>query len=110
MSIRDRGMKKWHGFFMPEHTGELKNIWHEDKKIKMPILDEYQIQECEEILRYAAEHRLLVAIEVYVDGFIETKIGYIRSMDQLGRNISLYDVNEEIIILHFDEITKVNTI
>lgn len=34
MSNRDRGLKKWHGFFMPEHSGELKNIWHEDKKNK----------------------------------------------------------------------------
>ncbi|WP_147535743.1 YolD-like family protein [Bacillus marasmi] len=107
MSIRDRGLKKWHGFFMPEHTGELKNIWLEDQRIAMPILDEYQLQEFEESLRYAIDYKLHVDIEVYVDGFIENKHGFVQRLDQITKEISLKAFNGELTVIKFKEILKV---
>ncbi|MBS4194651.1 hypothetical protein [Lederbergia citri] len=32
MDIKDRGMKKWNGFMMPEHIGELHDMWDEYQK------------------------------------------------------------------------------
>ncbi|GIN85772.1 hypothetical protein J6TS2_21580 [Heyndrickxia sporothermodurans] len=37
MSIKDRGMKKWYGFMMPEHVEGLKQMWIDNQKI-MPII------------------------------------------------------------------------
>ncbi|MGE6260331.1 YolD-like family protein [Heyndrickxia sporothermodurans] len=51
MSIKDRGMKKWHGFMMPEHVEVLNEMWIENQKIKMPVWDEKQIAELEQLIR-----------------------------------------------------------
>jgi hypothetical protein len=37
---KDRGMKKWHVFFIPENIKMLKDLWHEDHKTPRPHPDE----------------------------------------------------------------------
>lgn len=95
---------------MPEHSGELKNIWQDDKKIKMPIFDEYQLQEFEEILRYAYEYQKLVEFDVYNDGLVETKQGLVHAFDSQNREISFTFIINEMIRIHFDEIIDVKII
>ncbi|WP_249305853.1 YolD-like family protein [Lederbergia citrea] len=43
MDITDRGMKKWHGFFIPEHVSSQKEMRHDVEKVRKPILDENQL-------------------------------------------------------------------
>lgn len=109
MNPKDRGLKKWHGFFMPEHTREIKTIWHEDKKTKMPVLDEYQLQEFEETLHYAIKYQLQVELEIYENGFIEKKQGFVHSLNQLQREIRLTNFNSQVKIIKFDEIVNIKT-
>lgn len=92
---------------MPEHSGELKNIWQEDKKIKMPVLDEYQLQEFEEILRNAYECHKPVELDVFVDGLVETKHGLVHAFDPLNREISLTVTIDGMIGIRFDEIINI---
>jgi hypothetical protein len=40
---KDRGMKKWNGFFMPETIKMLKDLWEDDHKTPRPHLNETKI-------------------------------------------------------------------
>ena len=42
---KDRGMKKWNGFFMPETIKMLKDLWEDDHKTPRQHLDETKIEE-----------------------------------------------------------------
>lgn len=37
---KDRGMKKWQGFFIPETIKMVKDLWEDDHKSPRPHLDE----------------------------------------------------------------------
>jgi hypothetical protein len=50
LMIRDRGKKKWQGFFMPENIKMLKNLWLDDNKTPRPQLDEMKIEDMERLL------------------------------------------------------------
>ncbi len=88
-NINDRGMKKWHGFMMPEHVGELKQVWIDSQKINMPIFDEDRILEFEQLIRYAKDYNLYVDLSLFVDGFERKLLCYINSIDQLKKEIKV---------------------
>lgn len=45
--LRDRGNKKWHGFFMPEHIKALIDVQMDYQRVPRPHLDEGQIEDLE---------------------------------------------------------------
>lgn len=107
VDIKDRGIKKWQGFFMPEHVEGLKQMWIDEKKIQMPILDDYQIQEFEERIHFAKENKIPIEFTVYDNGFVEKITGIVHSVDQIKQRIKLIlDFNEVEYIL-FSEIMNV---
>ena len=108
-NIHDRGMKKWHGFMMPEHIGELKQVWIESQRINMPLLDEDRISEIEQFIRYAKDYNLYVDLTLFDDGFERKLFGYIRSIYQLKKEIKLI-TEEGIKIVRFDKILNVTVI
>jgi len=110
MGIKDRGMMKWHGFFMPEHSRELKKIHQDDKKIKMPLLDEYQLQEYEEKIIYAMEYRLPIEIKLYNGGFEELISGHVHYVDQIKRKFNVKDTHDQVHYVPYDEIMDVKII
>lgn len=89
MSIRDRGMLKWHGFMMPEHVAETKQMWIDSQKINKPIFDEDRISEFEGLIKYAKEYNLYVDLSIYEEGFEIKLFGYISSIDPLKKEIKL---------------------
>ncbi|MEK5173254.1 YolD-like family protein [Heyndrickxia sp. FSL W8-0496] len=108
-NIHDRGMKKWHGFMMPEHIGELKQAWIESQKINMPLFDEDRISEFEQLIRYAKDYNLYVELSLFDDGFERKLFGYISSIDQLKKEIKV--VSEDgIASVRFDKILNVTVI
>ncbi|GIN37772.1 YolD-like family protein [Heyndrickxia oleronia] len=107
--IQDRGMKKWHGFMMPEHIGELKQAWIDSQKINMPLFDEDRIFEFEQLIRYAKDYNLYVDLSLFDDGFERKLFGYISSIDQLKKDIKVVTV-EGIEIVRFDKILNVTVI
>lgn len=110
MSIRDRGLIKWNGFFMPEHVKALKNLHIEDQKIKMPLLDEYQLQEYEERIHYAMEYRLPVEFKLYDNGFEETVKGHVHYVDQINKRFNVKDNQSQVHYVRYDEIMDVKVI
>ncbi|MCA1064355.1 YolD-like family protein (plasmid) [Rossellomorea sp. AcN35-11] len=88
--IRDRGLKKWHGFFMPEHTVALKDYAKEQQRENIPILDEQKLQEMNELIAESMEHSSPVCFKVYnkqlgTFEFIRGKVHYVDSVNQVFR-------------------------
>ena len=108
-NIHDRGMKKWHGFMMPEHIGELKQAWIDSQKINMPLFDEDRISEFEQLIRYAKDYNLYVDLSIYEDGFEKKLLCCIKSIDQLKKEIKVVTV-EGIEIIRFDKILNITVI
>jgi len=109
-NIKDRGLKKWQGFFMPEHTEGLKQMWIGQKKIQMPLLDDYQIQEFEEKIKYAKEFKRPIEFTVYDNGFVETITGIIHSVYDLKKRIKLILDPTTVEYILFSEIMNVQII
>jgi len=110
MDIKDRGLMKWHGFFMPEHSRELKKIHREDMKVKMPILDEYQLQEFVEKINYSMEYRMPIEFKLYNGGFEELITGHVHYVDQIKRQFNVKDTQEQVQYVPYDEIMNVKII
>lgn len=109
MAISDRGIKKWAVFFMPEQTKTLKTIWQEDKKIQMPILDEYQLQEFENKISYAIEYNLPIEFKLLKGGF-EKITGFVHYVDQINQQFNLKNMNDQVIYIRYKEIMGVQII
>lgn len=69
--MEDRGLKKWQGFFMPEHKAMLKRAEIEDMKLKKPLLDEGQLQDINDLLVQSIQDELEIVLTLWLDGFIE---------------------------------------
>lgn len=69
--MKDRGLMKWQGFFMPEHKALLKRAEWEGTKVKKPILDEGQLQEINDLLVQSVQDELEIVLTFWLDGFIE---------------------------------------
>ncbi|PGY07308.1 YolD-like family protein [Bacillus sp. AFS031507] len=104
---KDRGMKKWHGFFMPESIKLLKDLWKDDQKTPRPLLDEMKIEEMEQLLSNSMETKLLLEITTWKDGFFTSRVGFVMKIDSLNKRIQIQDEFESIINLDFFSITNV---
>lgn len=69
--MKDRGLKKWHGFFMPEHISMLKHYEMEDLKVQKPVLDEDLKHEINDILVESVMDRDQIQLKLWLDGVIE---------------------------------------
>lgn len=69
--MKDRGLMKWQGFFMPEHKSMLKRAEIEILQTRKPTLDETQLQEINDLLVQSVQDELEVIITLWLDGFIE---------------------------------------
>lgn len=86
MSLKDRGLKKWTAFMLPEHV-EMMKEFDRDDFVRKPIIDEYMVQEFELKIQYAAEARQLIIFKVWRDGFTEEIGGYVQRLDPITKEI-----------------------
>jgi hypothetical protein len=59
---KDRGIKKWNGFFMPESIKMLKDLWQDDNKPPRPHLDETKIEEMERLLSEGMDTKIFFRV------------------------------------------------
>jgi O-succinylbenzoate synthase len=91
MMIRDRGKKKWQGFFMPEHTRELRKIWKDGEKQPRPQLSEEQIEEMEQAILESLEHQVLIELTIWENGYFQKRVGTVQRIDPLSKKIAFLD-------------------
>lgn len=105
--IRDRGKKKWHGFFMPENIKMMKDLWYDDTKTPRPHLDESEIEEMERLLSESLATQLLLEITTWKDGFFTSRVGFVTKIDPLKKSVQIQDELQSIINVDFFSITNV---
>ncbi|WP_050632216.1 YolD-like family protein [Bacillus andreraoultii] len=69
--MKDRGLKKWNGFFIPQHISMLKKFEIEDMKVQKPVLDEDQLHQINDILVESLMDREQIQLKLWLDGMIE---------------------------------------
>ncbi|MDH5159798.1 YolD-like family protein [Heyndrickxia oleronia] len=88
-NIRDRGMKKWHGFMMPEHIAAISELDLDGHRQAKPVLDEYQIEEMESRIHFAQESKIPVRMTVHIGGFADILVGTIVKTDPITKEVRL---------------------
>ncbi|MCM2534222.1 YolD-like family protein [Neobacillus pocheonensis] len=104
---KDRGMRNWNGFFMPESIKLLKDLWQDDNKTPRPHLDEIKIVEMERLLSESMNTKNLLEITTWKNGFFTTRVGFVTKIDSLNKRILLQDELQSTINLDFFSITNV---
>lgn len=69
--MKDRGIIKWNGFFMPEHIAMLKRYKIEYMMEQKPVLDDFEIQEINDVLVNSIMNEEPIKLKLWLDGFIE---------------------------------------
>ncbi|MBT2724775.1 YolD-like family protein [Bacillus sp. ISL-46] len=104
---KDRGMKKWHGFFMPETIKMLKDLREDDHKTPRPHLDETKIEEMERLLFESMATKRLLEITTWTNGFFTSRVGFVTKIDPLKKKIQIQDELRSTINLDFFSLTNV---
>jgi hypothetical protein len=108
LKYKDRGMKKWTSFFLPEHVEMLREFDNREYyKTSKPLLDPYQIQEFESKIHYAMEYHYPVMLNVWYDGFTEEVRGYIHYLDPIQKEVRLKDDEGNVEHVKFENIINV---
>ena len=86
--IKDRGVIKWApASFMPEGFGMLREMYRDQERQPMPLIDEYEIEEFDRQVCYAMEYALPVRFSVWEDGFVLEIIGRVHRRDEITREL-----------------------
>ncbi|KAB2329423.1 YolD-like family protein [Bacillus mesophilum] len=100
--LRDRGLKKWQGFFMHEHTGLLQMDAQEDKKIAKPVLDQQELEEIGIVVMESLHYTLDIKVTVWQNGYFMNHLGIVNKLDYLMKYIVLEKDDESIKIMIVD--------
>jgi YolD-like protein len=102
--LRDRGLKKWQGFFMTEHTEALKDYVKEQQRQQQPILDEQKLQEMNELIAESMENNSPVRFKVYNKhlGTFECISGKVHYVDTIKQEFRIKDRDDSIHLIDFN--------
>lgn len=89
--INDRGMMKYQGFFMTEHSELLKEAKRDYYKVEKPVISQEQIEEFERLISESLEFQSQIEITIWKDGFFETEMCQVKKVDQLNKKLQLYE-------------------
>jgi hypothetical protein len=107
LMIKDRGSKKWQGFFMPEHISLLKRLNEDYYKEPRPELVEGQIEEMEQLIISSLENNSLLEIKTWKNGFFTSRIGIVTKVDPIHKTIQIQDELDTSITINFFQIIEV---
>lgn len=108
MTIRDRGIKKWQGFFMPEHTKLLSNYQNEEfYKVEKPEVDSQRMDEMNFLLLEAMEYNTELVFSYFHDGQIKRINARAHHLDYINKVIRLVDTKGVPIKLFFADVVNI---
>ncbi|KIL46141.1 YolD-like family protein [Jeotgalibacillus campisalis] len=83
---RDRGDIKWASAMMlPELAKGLAEAKAEYNRIEKPVLDEQMLMEFEFTINQAIQHNLLLKVDYFINGQIQSVEGYVLYIDYHSR-------------------------
>lgn len=104
---KDRGMKKRHGFFVPEHIKQIRDLSQEYYKTLRPTLSDEQLEDMEQLLAEGLKNNSILEITTWKNGFFNKRVGTVVKMDIFSKEIILRDELEATIRINFYNITNV---
>lgn len=105
--LKDRGTKKWQGFFMPEHISLVKAEFENQNKIEQPTLDEDKLNDIDVLIHEAMEYNQLLKYSLYNNGYINTLIGRTVYIDYLNNQLRIQDEKDYIHYVSFRKLVDV---
>lgn len=106
--LNDRGIKKYQGFFMPEHTKMLKELNNDYHKVPRPELDEGQIEDMEQLFSESLANQSTIEITIWKSGFFSSRIGFVKKIDPINKKVDIMDELDTLISIDFYNITNVS--
>lgn len=103
MRVCDRGTKKWVSLMLPEHVEMLDEVFVERKE--KPKLDEQQMIEIDQKLKYALNEDVNLEMTYYDNGNYETVRGKLNQINQWQGYIVL--LNEDGVTISLSNIIDV---
>ena len=107
---QDRGMLKWQGFFLSEHTEQIARDKYEAKKVEKPILDACQIEENEQKILYAMEFCYYLKFTLWRNGFIEDIKVRVIQLDDINKIVKSAEEDGNPHFIPFDSIISVEVL
>jgi hypothetical protein len=105
--LKDRGTKKWQGFFMPELTSLLKVEIENQNKIEQPSLDEDKLNDIDLLIHEAMEYNRLLQFSLYSDGYVKKLYGRTVYIDYLNNHLRIQDNQNKIHYVSFKNLVDV---
>src|SRR5690625_1809126 len=97
MKVQDSGTKKWVSLMLPEHVEMLKEVFVEYKE--KPTLDEQQMIEIDQTLKYALVEKADITMTYYKQGNFKKISGKLQQIDQWRGYIVLLNEDGQCISL-----------
>lgn len=105
--LKDRGMKKWQGFFLPEHISLVKKEFENQNKITHQTLDEDKLNDIDILIHEAMEYAWILKYSLYKDGYIKNITGRTAYIDYLKNQLRIQDENGKIHYVDFSSLVDV---
>jgi hypothetical protein len=105
--LKERGLKKYQGFFMTEHTDSLRQYFKEYEYKKKPILDEHKIEEMNQTIQTALEFNSALNFTYYYNHDFHLLVGNIHYVDELKQELRIMDLHNSLHKLKFTDIVDV---
>lgn len=104
--IRDRGMKKWTPFLLPEHREGLKELKEESLKKEKPTLDEQEWQLINETICEAMAENRALEFTYYKNGDFRTLEGHVHYMDMMNKELRIVNSLHKVHRLKMNDVVK----
>ena len=107
--INDRGMMKYQGFFMTEHSELLKEAKKDYYRVEKPTISQEQIEEFERLISESLQIHTDLEITIWRDGFFETELCQVKKVDNINRRLYLHE-KEGRTSIQFNDIASVKSL
>lgn len=107
MKIHDRGNLKWQPFLLPEHRALLNELKNEDQKVEMPVLDQQQLEEFNQVICDAMAFNQPLEIAYYQNGKVKQVICHVHYIDAHHHELRTLDQSRHVCIIKMDKIAGV---
>ncbi|MFB5269330.1 YolD-like family protein [Paenibacillus enshidis] len=94
--MNDRGHKKWTALMLPEHKERIQRWVQSQNDISMPILEEDQLQEINELVMFSMAEQRIIEVVYFQNKRLMSATGIIKHCDPLTG----------ILVLNQDEYTE----
>ncbi|PEF72277.1 YolD-like family protein [Bacillus pseudomycoides] len=104
----DRGMMRWTPFSaIKEQFEGLNEINDKQNEVPMPILDEQQLEEINDVVCVAMSENLEVSISYHKQKKIQLETGYIHYYDTSRNELRVIDKHDKLLYININYITDI---